>query len=281
MDLARALPFLGLILAGGCSRAGGELHSPEARVSGAAHLNAAPHTFWKNDFVLVLVTGRPMQSTLAGYSGEGSLYVANGTSTTGKLAFAGVPGAQSVKLERRSGTDIENRGNYGTGAYVPPGVYFLHYHRFDGTHGGRPRLGLSDARCGEVIGRRAGGAPVNRNNLQFHIAYNDLAEINPDVSEGCVTLRRAEFGALFPGTFFGADSPLPGCASHTTPTPYSGAGNILVFITDATDAAIHQRQLTLFQDMVRGGAEAGLTSASFTSGSAELAALRNRWYTGL
>lgn len=279
------LPSL-LVLAGsgvcGCRPADTPIPAPPSHTPAAANqVGLTPPMFRKNDVVLVLVTGQPLQSTPAGYSGQGSLYVANGTSSAGKLAFAGVASAQSVNLERRSGTDVTNHGNYGTGSYIPPGVYFLHYHRFDPTHGGRPRLGLSDARCGEVIGRRAGGAPVDRRNLQFHIAFNDLAEIEPDVSEGCVTLRRAEFGTHFPSTFFGADSPLPACASHTTPTPYSGAGNILVFVTDARDAAIHQRQLRFFQSLVRGDAGAGVTGASFVSGSAELGALRNRWYTGL
>jgi hypothetical protein len=280
----RSLPALVIALSAACSPesrpAQDATPAPVLALGNAPAAAVLPPTFRRDDFVLVLVTGEPLQSTLAGYSGKGSLYVANGTTTGNRLTFGGVSGAQGVNLERRSGTDVTNRGNYGTSAYIPPGVYFLHYHRLDPTHGGRPRLGLSDARCGEVIGRRAGGAPVDRLNLQFHIAYNDLAEFEPNVSEGCVTLRRAEFGQLFPASFFGADSPLPGCTSHTTPAAFAGAGRILVFVTDASDAAVHQRQLALFQKIVRGEAGSGLVAAHFNSGSAELGAFRARWNTG-
>jgi hypothetical protein len=257
--------------------------SAQAGASGGRRGESAapPPVFRKDDFIVVLVTGQPLQSTIAGYSGQGSLFVGSGTSTAGKITFTGVPGAQSVNLERRSGTDVTNRGNYGTGAYVPPGIYFLHYHRFDPTHGGRPRLGLGDARCGEVIAKRTGGAPLDREHVQFHIAFNDLAEITPKVSEGCVTLRRAEFESLFPASFFSADSPLPGCSGDPTPTPYSGAGRILVFITDATDAGIHGRQVAFFRSLIRGEASGGVTAANFVSGSAELQSLRTRWYSGL
>lgn len=242
---------------------------------------APPYAFKRDDHVLVLVTGEPLQSTLAGYSGKGSLYVATGTTPAGRLAFSGVPGAQNVSLERRSGADVTNKGEYGKSAYIPPGIYFLHYHRFDPSHGGRPRLGLSDARCDERINARSGGAPVTRSGVQFHIAYNNLAEMEPDVSEGCVTLRRAEFGTLFPTPFFGAESPLPACGGHTTPTAYGGAGKILVFVTDASDLAIHQRQVAMFQALLTGSSSAGVTPSVFVSGSAELRGLRDRWYVGI
>jgi hypothetical protein len=200
----------------------------------------------------------------------------------GKLSFSPIEGTQNVPLERRSGTDINNRNNYGTAGYIPPGIYFLHYHRFDATFGGRHRLGLSDERCTDVIGRRAGGAPVDRSNVQFHIAFNDLNEFQPSISEGCITLRRDGFDRLFPGGFFGNSSPLPNCGGHALPPElsFNGGGNILVFVTDVSDANLQTRQYNLMRRIVFGDIDFGITSQIFDDNNPALDQLRARWYIG-
>jgi hypothetical protein len=175
------------------------------------------------------------------------MFKATGLSSEGRLTFSKVSGAQDVQLERRSGADINNKNNYGTDGYIPPGIYFLHYHRFDSSsQQARHRLGLNDRKCDENISVRVGNQTITRNNLQFHVAFNDLEDFHPGVSKGCITLTTQRFFESFRDNFFGTNSPLPSCGSHQPPTNYSGQGNILVFVTDGTNSQRQKNQLKIF-----------------------------------
>jgi hypothetical protein len=241
---------------------------------------AALPAFRRDDHIIILVSGNALQSAPFGYSGAGSMYQASGSSAFSRYTFSVVSGASDVPLERRSAKDITNRGDYGTNAYIPPGVYFLHYHKFDTSHNlQRRRLGLGDNKCSEDIAARPNGAPVTRQFIQFHVAYNNLNEFSPGVSQGCLTLTQAQFDILFPTGFFGTGSPLADCPQDGDDDQMSGNGDILVFVTDASNDALQTRQLTLFKAIVRGDS-GGLSSAHFAPGS-ELALLRSRWYTGI
>lgn len=243
----------------------------------------SPATFGRDEHIVILVTGDALQSKPFGFSGSGSLYRASGTSTAGRLTFTLVQGAQNISLERRSGVDMTNRNNYGTNAYIPPGIYFLHYHRFDSSsHQARHRLGLSDRKCGESITFQIGNQSVNRSELQFHVAFNDLEDFHPTVSKGCITLTTQNFFTLFPDNFFADDSPLPSCATHQPLSSYNGQGNILVFVTDVTNTDIQNNQIQIFQGILSGNANNGLRPADFAGGTpaAGLVSARTRWRIG-
>lgn len=240
--------------------------------------------FSKTDQLVILVKGDAQQSRPFGYSGSGSMHKASGSSSAGRLTFSPVPSAQNIPLERRSGVDITNRNNYGTDGYIPPGIYFLHYHRFDsGSHQARHRLGLSDRKCGETIRAQVGQQSIERTNLQFHVAFNDLEDFHPDVSKGCITLTTQRFFELFRDNFFSDSSPLPTCGGHQTPAAYAGQGNILVFVTDAADSQKQQGQLQIFNNILSGATANGLVAADFGAGAPTqaLATLRTTWRAGL
>jgi len=241
-------------------------------------------TFTKNDHVIILVSGDANQSQTFGFSGTGSLFRATGTSASGRLTFSAVSGASNISLERRSGADITNKSNYGENGYIPPGIYFLHYHRFDdSSHQARHRLGLSDRKCGEDIVVQVNNQTVTRSHLQFHVAFNDLEDFHPDVSKGCITLTTQNFFQLFSDNFFGTDSPLPSCGSHQPSNTFTGQGRILVFVTDVITPNAQAAQTQIFQTVVSGNANNGLTSSDFGGGapSANLTSLRTLWKAGV
>jgi hypothetical protein len=234
-----------------------------------------PPTFHRNDHILILITGKSDQSQRFGYSGRGTVYKATGTSVAGRLTFSPVTGSIDIPLERRSGADPTNTNSFGVDSYIPPGIYFLHYHRFDSTsQRARHRLGLSDRKCGENIQVRIGGETISRSNLQFHIAFNDLVDFHPDVSKGCITLNTTNFFRLFSDNFFSDDSPLPGCAGHQPSNDYSGQGKILVFITDATSSDAQDRQVDVFNKILAGDPE-GVMDPNFDN--AGIGRLRTLW----
>jgi hypothetical protein len=240
--------------------------------------------FSTSDTLLILVTGNTSQSRPFGYSGEATVYKASGSSSAGRLAFSPVSGAERIPVERRSGADINNTNNYGTDGYIPPGIYFLHYHRFDSSaQQARHRLGLSDRKCGESIRVQVGNQSIDRSNLQFHVAFNDLEDFHPDVSKGCITLTTQRFFELFRDNFFSTSSPLPSCSSHQTPAQFVGQGNILVFVTDATSTDRQDNQLLIFNGVVAGNATNGLSTPDFGNGSPtqRLTTLRTVWRAAL
>jgi hypothetical protein len=240
-----------------------------------------PATFSKNDYIAILVTGFANESRKFGYSGKASMYKATGTSRAGKLTFSAVPNAQNVDCERNSAKDPLNKNDYGPGGYIPPGIYFLHYHRYHiTTDQKRHRLGLSDRKCGETIGVRVNGLLVNRTVIQFHVAHNDLSQFLNDVSEGCITFSQDNFDRLFQNSFFDSNSPLNTCIGHTIPSIFSftGNGNILVFVTDPTNEQVQNNQVSLFNKVIGGEQSANLTEPDFGSSiSQNLSNLRMLW----
>ena len=263
----------------------------------ATPFNVQASSFSKNDHIIILVSGFTNQNRQFGYSGKASTFRSTGTTSTGKLRFSVVPGADNIDVERNSATDPDNKNNYGTNGYIPPGIYFLHYHRLDVGTGGttnsnapchntgriRHRLGLSDRPCTESIRVTMGDSTVSREALQFHVAYNDLTCYRANVSEGCITLTNANFLKLFPESFFEvANSPLNSCQNlpnHTN--AYTGDGRILVFVTDATNTNTQNAQIQTFNDIVRGG-DSGLMATDFSlSANSALPTLRTRWKAGI
>jgi hypothetical protein len=208
-----------------------------------------------------------------GYSGKATMYRAVGTNADGTLQFVVVPGAQSADVERNSAKDFTNKANYGTGGFIPPGIYFLHYHRLDPSFGQvRHRLGLSDDPGSETIRGTIPSPPVTRTAIQFHKAFNDLASFSASVSEGCITLTEDNFFKLFPPMLFvPSQSPLAAGTGDLNPLNLSGAtNNILVFVTDALEPGKQNKQLAAFE-----GIRKNVKPADFSS--PQLAAYRILW----
>lgn len=242
-------------------------------------------SFAPTDYIIVLVDGRTNQSSMFGYGGTASLYRAPGPMNTPAnptlLTFS--PVSENVNVERRSARNIQASPNdYGALGHVPPGVYGLFYRRLDPTHGGRHRIGLSDRLCNpafndcgacSVVKVSVGGTDVQRLGLQFHIAYNDLNTYDPDVSEGCITLTRANWETLFTPDFTDPNtSPLYGCRPDGR--NYNGMGRVMTFITDAADTQGKQaRQKALFQKWLT----LSLNDKHFRDSSREWADLRKEW----
>lgn len=211
-------------------------------------------SFSTSDNLIILVTGFPNSTSMFGYSGKASLFRSTGTSASGAIQFSPVAGAQDVDCERNSAADFTNKSNYGTKGFIPPGIYFMHYHRLDTSIGlPRNRLGLSDAPGEETIQSTVPSPPVQRIALQFHRAFNNLAEFNAHVSEGCITLNQANFSRLFPDAIFDpAQSPLAPGAADANPVHLAGSNaNILVFITDALSNGKQASQVSLFNTFKR------------------------------
>lgn len=233
-------------------------------------------SFSPTDKLLVLVTGTPLSTTMFGYSGQASLFQSTGMNADGTIVFSPVPGAQAVSVERNSATDFTNKGNYGTNGFIPPGIYFLHYHRLDTKISTiRHRLGLSDSPGGETILSTKPTPPVTRTALQFHVAFNNLSDFKANVSEGCITLTQANFGKLFPDAVFDkAQSPLaPGNSDPNTLGLTGSTSNVLVFVTDVLSSGKQDQQTALF-DQIR----KQLTPSDFGSGGgSQLPMLRIQW----
>jgi hypothetical protein len=218
-------------------------------------------SFSKSDKLLIIVKGNVASTSLFGFSGQATLYQSTGTNADGTIQFSLVSGASNVSVERNSATDFTNFSNYGTKGFVPPGIYFLHYH--------------SDDPGGEIILSTIPSPSVERTFLQFHIAFNNLAEYNQHVSEGCITLTAANFGQLFPDALFdGSQSPLaPGSADPNPVNLQGSTSSVLVFITDVLTPGVQDQQLTLF-DQTR----SQLKPSDFDTGSSsQLPALRVLW----
>jgi hypothetical protein len=185
-------------------------------------------------------------------------------------------GAQDVDVERNSATDFANTSNYGTNGFIPPGIYFLHFHRLDTSlQLLRNRLGLSDIPGEETILSTVPDPPVTRTALQFHRAFNDLTEYNAHVSEGCITLNQSNFSLLFPDALFDStQSPLAAGNSDENPLNLAGStSNVLVFITDALTDGKQDQQLSMF-DQIR----QNLKPADFgLEGDSQLPTLRVQW----
>lgn len=227
--------------------------------------------FHTSDHLVLLVkSSAPVSSFLKlGYSGKCSSYVSTGTNSNGTISFSVV--SMNIDCERDSTTDIDNLSNYGKGGYVPPGIYFLHYHRLDLAFAPlRHRLGLSDAPGAETIK----GPSNTRTNLQFHRAFNDLQEFKTKVSEGCITLTEDNFFRLFPSPLFdGTQSPLaPGDSDENPLNLHGSPANVIVFITDAGSPGKQDSQLRLFES-----ARSNLRSSDFNNNSAGLNQLRISW----
>jgi hypothetical protein len=213
-----------------------------------------PATYSPHDKILILVKGFPLSSTMFGYSGKGSMFVSTGSNADGTILFAPVNGAQDVDLERNSAADFTNRSNYGKNGFVPPGIYFLHYHKLDSALGTlRNRLGLSDSPGSETIRTDIPNPPVTRTYIQFHRAFNNLKEFNANVSEGCITLTADNFSKLFPDALFDqTQSPLAPGSGDPNPLSLSGSpNNVLVFVTDAMTPGKQDKQLALFDKIRR------------------------------
>jgi hypothetical protein len=238
-------------------------------------------SFKKDDSILILVTGFANQSRQFGYSGKSSLYKAVGNSTSHQLRFLPVTNSQNVECERNSTVDPLNKRNYGKDGYIPPGIYFLHYHRFHITPSQRRhRLTLSDHKCAENIQVKIGNDTIQRVGIQLHVAHTNMEMFKEDVSEGCITFSEENFFKLLPQTFFIEDSPLNTCANHTLPTRYSGNGNILVFVTDPTDEILQNNQIKIFNEIESGGTN-GLKTSDFSSPiTSKLKNLRAIWKAG-
>src|SRR5579871_1196216 len=201
-------------------------------------------SFSTSDKLLILVKGNVATTSQFGYSGKASLYQATGSNADGTIQFSPVSGAQDVPVERNSTADFTNFSNYGTGGFIPPGVYFLHYHRIDLSISIRHRLGLSDQPGAETI--FSGPANVQRTALQFHIAFNNLAEFNQHVSEGCITLKTENFSRLYPDALFdNSQSPLAAGSADANELQLQGStSNVLVFVTDVLSPGAQDQQLT-------------------------------------
>lgn len=252
----------------------------------AAFRPGVAYTFARTDYVIILVSGNRNVSVPLGYSGRGSMYAARTpiASPAPPLRFEQI--AEGVPLERRTTTVGDDFDNFNKSGHVPPGIYFLHQHRVQNEGGPttihpRPRLGMSDAKCATThavgcdhIHIRWQGKLVDRENIQFHAAFNNLGEMRPKISEGCITSQWASFVALFPPSFLNpATSPMFGCVQQNCSTPeLRGDGNILVFVTDSRDAAKQDRQVTLFHDW-----KANLTADVFATNSATLDDMRGKW----
>lgn len=238
--------------------------------------SAVSQSFSPTDKLLILVTGTPLSTTMFGYSGQASLFQSTGMNADGTIAFSPVSGAQKVSVERNSATDFTNKGNYGTNGFIPPGIYFLHYHRLDTKISTiRHRLGLSDSPGSETILSTRPNPPVTRTALQFHVAFNNLADFKANVSEGCITLTQTNFGKLFPDAIFDkSQSPLaPGTSDPNTIGLAGSTSNILVFVTDVLTPGKQDQQTALF-DQIR----KQLKPSDFsTEGSSQLPMLRIQW----
>jgi hypothetical protein len=222
-------------------------------------------TFTPQDKLLILVKGFPLSSSLFGYSGKATLFRSVGTNADGSLQFVPVPGAQDVDVERNSAKDFNNKANYGTNGFVPPGIYFLHYHRMDPSLGQiRHRLGMSDDPGGETIRSTIPNPPVTRTAIQFHKAFNDLASFSAAVSEGCITLKEDNFFKLFPlNLFVAAQSPLrPGSADSNASNLAGSSNSVLVFVTDALTAGKQDQQVAQFNDLRKKLKPADFSSAN-------------------
>ena len=238
--------------------------------------NLYAQTFNKTDKLLIVVKGVPAATSMFGYSGRGTLYRSVATNSDGTLSFSTVAGAVDIYCERNSATDFTNKANYGTNGFIPPGIYFLHYHRLDISQGlMRHRLGLSDEPGGEEIVSDTPNGPIARKFLQFHVAFNDLATFSAFVSEGCITLKGESFFKLFPPTVFEPDqSPLKPGWSDPNPLGLAGATDaVLVFVTDALTAGRQEQQLTQFENLRKA---LRLTDFS-TSIASQLPTFRVQW----
>jgi hypothetical protein len=225
----------------------------------------------KTDLVLILVEGMPA-STEFGFSGLGSMYFATGQTSVGKATFTEI--VKNVALERNSTNDPQNQSNFGEGGFVPPGVYFLHYHRLDlkiSSQLPRHRLTFSDQIEGETV--TVANAAKPRDGLQFHTAFNDLKEFKVHVSEGCITLTAQNFFRLFPSAFLDpASSPLK--SHQNSGLALTGDGKVLVFIADVNEPT-RKAQLAIFSRVLKGDPQDGIGPIT----NAAVGALRTTWRT--
>lgn len=245
-------------------------------VAALQSITAGAQSFSPTDRLLILVKGNVASTSMFGFSGQATLFQSVGSNQDGTIQFSPVSGAQDVSVERNSAADFTNFSNYGTNGFIPPGIYFLHYHRLDTSIlTVRHRLGLSDDPGGETVLSTAPNPPVQRTALQFHIAFNNLTDFNQHVSEGCITLTIANFSKLFPDALFdSSQSPLaPGSADPNPLNLQGSTANILVFVTDVLTPGAQDQQLKLF-DQIR----KQITQADFSIGDAsQLPQFRTQW----
>jgi hypothetical protein len=131
-------------------------------------ITTAAQSFAPTDRLLILVKGNMASTSMFGFSGQATLYRSVGSNQDGTIQFSPVSGAQDVSVERDSAADFTNFSNYGTNGFIPPGIYFLHYHRLDTSILTiRHRLGLSDDPGGETVLSTAPYPPVQRTALQL------------------------------------------------------------------------------------------------------------------
>jgi hypothetical protein len=235
--------------------------------------------FAKSDHVILVISGPPAQSTPWGFSGKASMYRSTSTTSNGCLAFSEVSEATDVDCERRSAKKVNEPFDYTTGGQIPPGIYFVSYHRLD-DDSKRHRLSLGDELNGVEISVRIGDHNIKRSGIQFHEAVNDLTTYKPSLSEGCIIFSSTNFEKLFQKSFLDqTHSPLHASVARLeSARAYDGEGKVLAFVTDVTSDRSQERQLMLAK-AVRAGAPDGLKPNSFQSTSRELKLLRDRWLT--
>jgi hypothetical protein len=245
----------------------------------AATIEPAAAQVQKNDFVIMLVTGNAVACTEWGFSGEAAIYAAAPVNNQPSLPYVKV--IEKVPVERRSARKVVTCGlaDYGTNGHIPPGVYAMFYRRFDTTNPplpepGRHRLGLQEVPCntpGACNGNLSTPTGVVRTGLQFHVTANDTSAFDPSISEGCITMRQAQWNLLFPKAFTtAATSPL--VAFNTTTDKHAGSGRVLVFVTDVTDPKVQKAQVAFF-DLIR---QTGFAPLAFEDGTA-LKSLSTSW----
>ena len=251
-----------------------------ASLQAVSGLELSASDFAQDDCIVILVSGDPAVSTPWGLSGRASLHRATQTTVKGKLGFSPVDGATNITCERRSARKVDNPFDYSENGQIPPGIYFVSYHRLD-DDAKRHRLSIGDELNSVNIITGTGDAKVKRVGIQFHQAANDLARYTPRLSEGCIIFTGANFSKLFPGNFLDpATSPLHASTENReSAKAFVGKGRVLVFVTDVTDAERNEYQLKVFDSVVQGG-EHGLTVDAFQTDSDVLKTLRIKWSDG-
>jgi hypothetical protein len=217
-----------------------------------------------------------------GKSGKATMYRAASSQSTGYLGFSTVESTKDTACERRSAKKVNKPLDYSSKGQIPPGIYFLSYHRLDDDKK-RHRLGLGDTKAGTNIKVQVGGKEVTRTHIQFHEAYNNLKEYKPKLSEGCIIFNKKNFAKLFPKSFLDpASSPLqPTRHKRKTAAKFKGKGDVLVFVTDITDRKKQEQQIEIFKAVVAGQTKgSGLAEGSFKTDSMELKVLRALWAKG-
>ena len=227
----------------------------------------------KNDYLVILVDGESNSTPIWNSSCTVKMFKATRRSSFGKMVFSKMSEAE---CERRSSENILETEFYGINGHIPPGIYFLDYYRIDDDFI-RHRLILSDSKGGTTINTDDG---VTRTYIQMHVAFNNQSGFRSEVSQGCITFDTNNFDKLFPSYYYFEseyNSPFTSTYNNGIPLSYSGAGNILVFVTDNRDEKTNSKQIAMFEKIIAGNA-GGLTVDDFLPNSSSLKQIRTDWY---